>query len=70
MVLSVVYICKLISYNVTVFIVTIATFSSFENVSQLTVKECILSFAPKSCDLDPIPYKLLIEYNFGRDLHL
>ena len=35
-----------------------ATFSSFENVSQLTVKECILSSAPKSCELDPIPSKL------------
>ena len=41
---------------------TTATFSSFEKVSQLTVKECILISAPKSCDLDPIPYKLLIEY--------
>ena len=38
-----------------------ATFSSFENVSQLTVKECILNSAPKSCELDPIPSKLLIE---------
>ena len=40
---------------------TAATFSSFEKVSQLTVKECILISAPKSCELDPIPYKLLIE---------
>ena len=40
---------------------TAATFSSFEKVSQLTVKECILNSAPKSCELDPIPYKLLIE---------
>ena len=40
---------------------TTATFSSFENVSQLTVKECILNSVPKSCDLDPIPSKLLIE---------
>ena len=40
---------------------TAATFSSFEKVSQLTVKECILSSAPKSCELDPIPSKLLIE---------
>ena len=40
---------------------TVATFSSFEKVSQLTVKECILSSAPKSCELDPIPSKLLIE---------
>ena len=40
---------------------TAATFSSFENVSQLTVKECILISAPKSCELDPIPSKLLIE---------
>ena len=30
-------------------------------VSQLTVKECILISAPKSCELYPIPYKLLIE---------
>ena len=29
--------------------------------SQLTVKECILNSAPKSCELDPIPSKLLIE---------
>ena len=34
---------------------TAATFSSFEKVSQLTVKECILNSAPKSCELDPIP---------------
>ena len=40
---------------------TAATLSSFEKVSQLTVKECILSSAPKSCKLDPIPSKLLIE---------
>ena len=40
---------------------TAATFSSFEKVSQLTVKECILIYAPKSCVLDPIPSKLLIE---------
>ena len=40
---------------------TVATFSSFENVSQLTVKECIPNSAPKSCELDPIPSKLLIE---------
>ena len=40
---------------------TAATFSSFEKVSQLTVKECILNSAPKSCQLDPIPSKLLIE---------
>ena len=37
---------------------TAATFSSFENVSQLTVKECILISAPRSCELDPIPSKL------------
>ena len=30
-------------------------------VSQLTVKECILISAPKSCDLDPILSNLLIE---------
>ena len=29
-------------------------------MSQLTVKQCILSSAPKSCELDPIPSKLLI----------
>ena len=40
---------------------TVATFSSFDKVSQLTVKECILNSAPKSCELDPIPSKLLIE---------
>ena len=40
---------------------TAATFSSFEKVSQLTVKECILISAPRSCELDPIPSKLLIE---------
>ena len=40
---------------------TAATFSSFEKVSQLTVKECILNSAPKSCELDPIPSKLLME---------
>ena len=39
---------------------TAATFSSFEKVSQLTVKESILNSAPKSCELDPIPFKLLI----------
>ena len=40
---------------------TAATFSSFEEVSQLTLKECILISAPKSSELDPIPSKLLIE---------
>ena len=40
---------------------TAATLSSFEKVSQLTVKKCIPSSAPKSCELDPIPSKLLIE---------
>ena len=40
---------------------TAATFSSFEKVSQLTVKECILNSAPKSCELDPIISKLLLE---------
>ena len=52
------------SENVTSTLVTgttAATFSSFEKVSQLTVKECILNSAPKSCELDPIPSKLLIE---------
>ena len=33
---------------------TAATFSSFETVSQLIVKECILNSAPKSCDQDPL----------------
>ena len=40
---------------------TAATFSSFEKVSQLTVKECILHSAPKSCDLDPIHSKFIME---------
>ena len=31
-------------------------------VSQLTVTECILISAPMSCELDPIPFKLIIEY--------
>ena len=31
-------------------------------MSQLTVKECILNSAPMSCELDPIPFKLLIEF--------
>ena len=38
-----------------------AKFSSFEKVTHLTVKECILNSAPKSCEHDPIPFKLLIE---------
>ena len=41
--------------------ITAATFSSFDKVIQLIVKEYILIFAPKSCELDPIPFKLLIE---------
>ena len=41
---------------------TAATFSLFEKVSQLTVKECIHNSAPKSCEHDPIPSKLLIEF--------
>ena len=40
---------------------TSATFFSFEKASQLTMKECMLSSAPMSCELDPIPSKLLIE---------
>ena len=40
---------------------TTATFSSFKKVSQLAVKECILHYAPKSCDIDPNPSKLLIQ---------
>ena len=39
---------------------TAATFSSFEKVSQLTVKECILNSVSTSCELDPISSKLLI----------
>ena len=31
-------------------------------MSQLIVKECNLNSAPKSCELDPIPFKLLIKY--------
>ena len=31
---------------------TAATFFSFEKMSQLTVKECILNSAPKSCELE------------------
>ena len=42
-------------------VTTAATFSSFEKVSQLTVKECIHNSATKSCELEPIPSKLLIE---------
>ena len=52
------------SENVTSTLVTGTTtsnFSSFEKVSQITVKECILNSAPKSSDLDPIPSKHLIE---------
>ena len=41
---------------------TAATFSSFEKVSQLTVKECILISAPKSCEFDLVPSNLLTEY--------
>ena len=36
-------------------------FLHLKKVSQLTVKECILYSAPKTCELDPIPSKLLIE---------
>ena len=36
-------------------------FLHLKKVSQLTVKECILNSAPKSCELDSIPSKLLIE---------
>ena len=51
---------KIASEHVTSTLVTgttAATFSSFEKVSQLTV----LNSAPKSCELEPIPSKLLIE---------
>ena len=34
---------------------------NLSQMSQLTVKECILNSAPKSCELDPIPSKFLIE---------
>ena len=40
---------------------TTATFSSFEKISLSAVKECFLNSTPKSCDLDPIPSKLLIK---------
>ena len=40
---------------------TAASFYSFEKMSQLTVKEYILNSAPKSCELDPISSKRLIE---------
>ena len=40
---------------------TASTFSSIEKVSQLIVRECIHNLAPKSCELDLIPSKLLIE---------
>ena len=40
---------------------TAATISSFEKVSQLTVKECTVSSSPRSCELDTIPSKLFIE---------
>ena len=40
---------------------TTATFSLLKKLSQSTVKECILSYATKSCGIDTIPSKLLIE---------
>ena len=40
---------------------TTATYSSFEKESQLTKMECIIDSAPKSCELDRIHSKLLIE---------
>ena len=40
---------------------TLVTGQLLQLVSQLTVKECILNSAPKSCELDPIPSKLLID---------
>ena len=40
---------------------TAATFSSFEKVPQSSVKECILIYSRKSCDLGSIPPRLLIE---------
>ena len=40
---------------------TTATFSSFERLSEITVKKFILISAPISCELDPIPSKLLIK---------
>ena len=41
--------------------ITAVTFPAFEKVLQLTVKECIPNSAPKSCEVDAIPSKLLIE---------
>ena len=38
-------------------------------MSQLTVKECILISAPKSCELDPIPSKLLMESLFSLSIY-
>ena len=55
---------SIVSEHITSTLVTVtttATFSSFEKVLQSTVKECILNSAPKSCELDPISSKLLIE---------
>ena len=50
-----------ISTSTPVTVTTTATFASLEKVSQSTVKECIPNYAPKSCELDPIPSKLLIK---------
>ena len=38
-----------------------AAYSSIDKVSQLTVEDCIINSASKSCDHDPIPSKLSIE---------
>ena len=40
---------------------TTTSFSLLEKVTQSTVKECFLNSAPKSCDLDPIPSKLIMQ---------
>ena len=44
---------------------TAATFSSFEKVSKSSVKECIHISAPKSCDLNHMPSKLLVEFQYS-----
>ena len=55
---------NIVSEHVTSTLVTGTTatiFSSSKKVSQLTVNERILNSAPNSCELDPIPSKLLLE---------
>ena len=43
-------------------VTTAATYSSFEKVSQSTMKKCILNSTPKSCDLDPITSKIIFSF--------